>query len=204
VAEGADMVELDVGRGLAVGHSRQERTGRALVLADVLDALAGLDVDIQLDLKCNGIESQVVNAVNARGLADRVLVSSNAMHSLRRFAELEPRIARGLGYPRDRVGAGSWPWPDRVADLAVAFARRLMTRRAELMLRFSSADVLMIHHALVTAEAVEVTHRLGVAFFTWTVNEPAQVAGLAALDVDGITTDDPKMALEALATLHSQ
>jgi glycerophosphoryl diester phosphodiesterase len=35
----------------------------------------------------------------------------------------------------------------------------------------------------------------------WTVNEPAIVRRVTAAGVDGIVSDDPKMALETLATL---
>jgi glycerophosphoryl diester phosphodiesterase len=130
-----------------------------------------------------------------------VLVSANGIRSLRRLRRLEPRIAIGIGYPRDRIGVGGWPWPARVGRTAVEAGRALLPRRIPLMLSLSGADVVMIHRSLVTADAVAAAHTSGAAFFTWTVNDPASVELLNALDVDGITTDDPQMAVAAVATL---
>ena len=202
VREGADIVELDVGRDLQLGHSRVERRHGA-TLGDALDLLGELGAGIQIDLKAVGIERQVVDAVRARGLEENVLVSSTWVRSLRRFRRLEPRIATGLGYPRDRVGAGSWRWPDGMTARAVAAAQAVMPRRVPALVALSQADVLMLHRNLVTAPVVAATRSRGAALFAWTVNDPAEVAALARLGVDGITSDDPKMTAETLATLNS-
>jgi glycerophosphoryl diester phosphodiesterase len=204
VAEGADIVELDVGRELLLGHSRHERrNGSHRHLADALDLLGGLGAGIQIDVKCVGIERGIVELVRARGLEQRVLVSANSARSLRLFKRLEPRIATGLGYPRDRVGAGSWRWPRGFTAKAVAVGRAIMPRRVPSLLALSQVDVLMLHRNLVTQAAVDAAHGRGVAVFAWTANDPAEVAALASLAVDGITTDDPRMALETLATLEN-
>jgi glycerophosphoryl diester phosphodiesterase len=203
VAVGADMVEFDIGRELTLGHSRSERRQGQAGLVDALDLLGELGAGIQIDLKCSGVERQVVDAVRDRSLEDRVLVSSNSPRSLRLFKRLEPRIATGLGYPRDRVGAGKVPWPEWFTASSVRTGQAIMPTRAVALLAFSGCDVLMLHRNLVTAETVAAAHRRGTAIFAWTANDPAQVGRLAALAVDGITTDDPKMALHTLATLDS-
>ena len=48
---------------------------------------------------------------------------------------------------------------------------------------------------LVTAEAVGEAHRQGVQVLPWTVNEPADMARLQALGVDGLITDYPDRAM---------
>jgi glycerophosphoryl diester phosphodiesterase len=202
VAEGADIVELDVGRDLTRGHSRTERRN-GKTLGDALDLLGELGAGIQIDLKAVGIEPAVVDAVRDRGLEERVLVSSTWVRSLRRLRRLEPRLATGLGYPRDRVGAGGWRWPDRVTGSAVAAARAVMPTRVPALVALSQADVLMLHRNLVTPATVKAAHDRGAAIFAWTVNDRAGVAALDELGVDGITSDDPKMALETVATLDS-
>jgi glycerophosphoryl diester phosphodiesterase len=203
VAAGADLVEFDVGRELTIGHSRSERRQGGAALGETLDLLGELGVGIQIDVKCVGIERQVVEAVRERRLEDRVLVSSTWGRSLRKLKRLEPRLATGLGYPRDRAGAGAWSWPAGVSAVAVAVAREAMPARTPPLLAFSRADVLMLHRNLVTPAVVGIAHRRGVALFVWTVNDPGQVAGLASLAVDGITSDDPGMVRETLATLNS-
>jgi glycerophosphoryl diester phosphodiesterase len=45
----------------------------------------------------------------------------------------------------------------------------------------------------VTRSVVERCHDLGAAVFAWTVNDPALVARLDGLGVDGVITDDPSV-----------
>jgi glycerophosphoryl diester phosphodiesterase len=49
---------------------------------------------------------------------------------------------------------------------------------------------------LVTSELVETAHGLGVAIRPWTVDDPARVAALVALDVDAIVTNDVAKSIE--------
>ena len=76
-----------------------------------------------------------------------------------------------------------------------------MPLRVPVLLRWARADALSLHHALCSRAAVSVAHRLGAPVLAWTANDPAAVRRLAAAGVDGIVSDDPKMALETLATL---
>lgn len=45
---------------------------------------------------------------------------------------------------------------------------------------------------------VEQVRGAGLQLFVWTVNQPEEIRRFAALGVDGITTDDPVMARQAL------
>jgi glycerophosphoryl diester phosphodiesterase len=44
--------------------------------------------------------------------------------------------------------------------------------------------------------AVERCHRADAAVWTWTVNEPELLEHVIALDVDGVTSDDPRLFLQ--------
>jgi glycerophosphoryl diester phosphodiesterase len=50
-----------------------------------------------------------------------------------------------------------------------------------------------LNHRVVTRAAVERCHELGVAVFTWTVNDAETVRRLDELGVDGVITDDPRV-----------
>jgi glycerophosphoryl diester phosphodiesterase len=54
---------------------------------------------------------------------------------------------------------------------------------------------LHLHRSLVTASVVADVHAAGLAAAVWTVNDPAEIADLAALGVDTIITDDVPLAL---------
>lgn len=54
------------------------------------------------------------------------------------------------------------------------------------------------HHASVDAAAVELAHTAGLAVNTWTVDDPARIAELAATGVDAIVTNDVAGARQAL------
>ena len=74
-----------------------------------------------------------------------------------------------------------------------------MPARVPVLLRWARADVLALHHALVTRAAVGARTPLGAPVLAWTANDPAAVERLAALGVDAIVTDDPGMAVATLA-----
>jgi glycerophosphoryl diester phosphodiesterase len=78
-----------------------------------------------------------------------------------------------------------------------------MPVRIPSLLSGSQANVLALHHAFASDRVVTAAHARGAAVFVWTVNDPAAVERFAALDVDGIVTDDPGMARQTLATLRS-
>jgi glycerophosphoryl diester phosphodiesterase len=50
----------------------------------------------------------------------------------------------------------------------------------------------------VTARLVAATHQHGHRLNVWTVNQPDDIQRLCALGVDGIITDDPRLARQAL------
>ena len=203
VAAGADLVELDVGRELVIGHSEQERPAEEARLGEALELLRDLGAGMHVDLKCVGIEQAVVDEARRYGVEDRLLISTTWARSLRTFAVIAPGISRALGYPHDRFGAGNFTWPRFVTSPSAVAARAVMPARVPLLLSTSRAHVLALHHAFASDRVVKAAHARGAAIFVWTVNDPAAVERFAGLGVDGIVTDDPGMALQTLATLPS-
>jgi glycerophosphoryl diester phosphodiesterase len=76
-----------------------------------------------------------------------------------------------------------------------------MPLRTPALLRVARANVLSLHHTVVSPAVVEAAHRRGVPVLAWTANEPALVQRLAADGVDGIVSDDPGMVASTLGTL---
>jgi len=51
----------------------------------------------------------------------------------------------------------------------------------------------MAHRRLVAADLLAAVHGAGGELFVWTVNRRADAARLAALGVDGLISDDPRV-----------
>jgi glycerophosphoryl diester phosphodiesterase len=202
VEAGADLVEFDVGAGLTLAHSAAEAPDEPVSLDAALDFLRGTDAGAHVDLKLAGIERAAADAVRRHGLAERALVSAAYAAWVRAVGAAAPELPRALGYPRDRYGVSGARWPAPVVAAASAAARAAMPARVPLLLGWSRATVLSLHHALVTPAVVAAAHRRGAPVLAWTANEPGLVERLAAAGVDGIVSDDPGMVRRTLATLR--
>ena len=110
---GVDMIELDVlaersdGSGeLLVAHDYEDACERVpLRFEQALDHLAGepfAHVDLDVDVKLPGYELRVVQALRARGLIERTLLSGMFGDSLARVRAAEPALKLGLSVPRVR------------------------------------------------------------------------------------------------------
>jgi glycerophosphoryl diester phosphodiesterase len=195
VEAGADLVELDVTRGLVVAH---DAGAPGPHLYQVLEELAPHAVGIHVDLKQPGSEPAVLDAIDRYGLRERVLLSTAYPRVARTLAALAPDVPRAIGYPRDRVGAARFAWPGAITRPGAAALRGAMPARLPLLLARTRATVLALHHSLCSRASVAAAHRRGVPVFAWTANDPDQVRRLASYGVDAIVSDDPKTALATL------
>jgi glycerophosphoryl diester phosphodiesterase len=204
VDAGADLVEFDVVSGLMLAHSAEEIPDDAASLDDALELLAGRGVGAHVDVKQVGIEQQVMDALRRHGLAERAVVSATAAKSVRRIAAIAPSVHRAIGYPHDRHGVSGVRWPTALTHAAAATLRSVMPLRLPLLLRVAHANVLSLHWALVSPALVAAAHARGVPVLAWTANEPGLVERLVADGVDGIVTDNPRLVLGTLGTLHAR
>lgn len=184
---GVDIVEIDVlglpGRGLVLSHSSRDVAPDPLPLDDALAFLAQQpSLGLLADVKNGGYEQELVEAIRSHGLVDRALVSTMDLSILREVIRLEPGVRRSVTYPRNRARAAALR---RVPSL-------LPWRIAALVLR-AEASAATLNYRVVTRSVVERCHDLGAAVFAWTVNDPALVANLDGLGVDGVITDDPSV-----------
>jgi glycerophosphoryl diester phosphodiesterase len=181
-----DLVELDVAPGLVVAHDPGEP---GPPLADALEVLAGRDLGIHVDIKLPGYEQAVLEAIDARHLRERVLVSTAYARVARRVRALAPDLPIAIGYPRDRYGVSRFRWPDAVTTPGAAALRAAMPARIPPLLAWAQADVLALHHTLCSRAAIAAAHRRGAPVLVWTVDDPAAQARFSALGVDAVVTD---------------
>jgi glycerophosphoryl diester phosphodiesterase len=208
---GVDMIELDVLRlrdgspglpparrsPLVVAHDWADAESRPqLTLGEALDAFTRppLDtVEIDCDLKLAGREDELVAALDARGLVERAMVSTMYVESLDAIRELEPALRRGWTYP-----LVTRPWDRKpAAKPIVAVALELMRRRFPALARRRAPEIgasaIWVFHRVASPRLVAVTRELGVELIAWTVDDPARIAELREMGVDGIVSNDPHL-----------
>ena len=200
LAQDIDIVEVDVserGGELVLAHSDDLVGSDSPGLGDALalfSARAASGVGIQLDLKVHGAEERLAGELRRHGLVDRALVSSTFPEVLRAVRAQEPSLPTGLGYPYDRVQvAERGLLPDAVIRVALISLRLALPARVVRMARAAQADVLTLHHVVVSAETVRRCREHGLAVFAWTVNDRPALDRVLALGVDGVVTDDPRL-----------
>jgi len=206
-AAGADGVEFDVRRTgdgtLIVHHDATLADGTPIVslsLAELferdpeiptfdaaLEACAGLLINVEIKNWPTDPDFDTDQAV-ARVVALRVasmpgvVVSSFNLFALEKVRAEAPAVEVGLlgGHlPPDQVGA----W---ITDAA---ARGFHGVHPEA--------------ALVTRDAVEVAHGLGLAVRVWTVDDRDHIAAMAETGVDAIITNDPAGAREVVTGIRA-
>lgn len=136
----------------------------------------------------------VVTAVLSAGMGDRVTVQSFDWRALVEVKRLAPQIAtvcltiESSGMNTVRLGAdGASPWH---AGLKAAEYGSSLVR----LTKAAGCSTWSPFWRNVTAELVAEAHALGLKVVPWTVNEPDEIARLAALGVDGLISDYPDRA----------
>lgn len=156
------------------------RGERIPTLTDTL-ALTKGRMRLVVEMKQEDIAPQVVETVRAADALVDVTVISFSLETCRAMRNLEPRIPVGWltgGLQEDTDGAA-----DALVQTALA----------------AHVQFLNVAHAGVTESLLRRAGLCGLSVWAWTVNEPERVRELARAGVAGITSDDPAMALEAVA-----
>lgn len=206
VQAGVEMIEFDVlserpdgsGRLLLAHdyHALAAAGSSILTLEEGLehlasDAYAGIELDV--DVKLPGYGARVVHALRETGLLGRALVSSTFAEELDVMRALEPTLRVGWSVPRARRDYTENRLTVVPALALLAGYRVSLPRRVRAALRAGRFDAIMAHWRLVTAALVRAVADGGGELYVWTVDDAAQIARLAALGVDGIITNDPRL-----------
>lgn len=198
--QGADGVELDVRRSLegelvlhhdaALGDGRlvaatprAELPASVPTLAEALDACEGLVVNVEIKNSPfdpdhdpeRALADGVVALLAARHRRDRVVVSSFDLRTVDRVKVLAGDVPTGFLTFIDPVG-------HEAAQLAADRGH----------------DAVHPHEATIDEGVVAFAHELGLEVNAWTVDDPDRIRALAGFGVDGIITNVPAVAREAL------
>jgi glycerophosphoryl diester phosphodiesterase len=195
-----DMIEFDVLRlkdgRLVLAHDYEDAAGRTPpTLEEGLDHFADdayADTELDVDLKLPGYEREVVKGILERGLADRVLMSTQYPESLERIGELAPQLRRGWSVPRVRRDYTKGPLAPVAYAWAQVMKRRLPAQAAKLI-ESGGAEALMSHFILVSPRLVEAVQKAGGQLYVWTVDDERKIGWLESIGVDGVITNDPRL-----------
>jgi glycerophosphoryl diester phosphodiesterase len=168
----ADLRALDAGSWFGP----QFAGVRVPTLDEVFEAV-GRRLLVNVEIKAegeetDGVEEAVAACIRRHDIAERVVVSSFNLPTLRRFRRLMPGVSIGYLYAQVE--------PTSLDD--------------------SAFEAYHPHLSDVSPELVEAARSTGKVINVWTVNDPAHIAALARLGVHGIITDVPDVALEALSS----
>ncbi len=202
LAHGVDMIEFDVLRTrdgrLVLAHDYRDAERRdPLTLEEGLEHFAGeaySGVELDVDLKLPGYESDVVDGLARHGLLDRSLVSTMYTESLDRLGELRPGLRRGWSVPKVQRNYLEAPLHVRVPAYGLAaYMRARMPGLAARRIRSGGCEAIMSHQVLVSSRLVRAVHAAGGQLYVWTVDEAPRIRALEALGVDGVITNDPRL-----------
>jgi len=159
---------------------RIPRLDQVLELAVQADYPVRVSIEIKMQDSGAGrtadeLAALVVEAVRARGLAERAIIQSFQPEALSAVADLAPELGRAILVR----SPGAY-------DSAV---------------ERSQATILSPRHDGLTRAAVERFQQRGIAVIPWTVNKPKAIEQMISWGVDGIISDYPDRVLQILSDL---
>ncbi len=188
----------DGGGPILVAHdwAAARRTKEPLTLDQALDAFLKPPLDnlkIDLDIKIKGREDEIAEAVRSRGLTERTMTSGTEIPTIRLLGDVAPELSRGWTIPRV---TRDWTKSRVLRPLVLggmATLRARLPRRVRQEAPLLGVEAIWVHHALATPALAEAAHDSNCILVAWTVDDAARMNQLAAMGVDGICTNDPRL-----------
>ena len=188
---------LDAGARFRDAQGRRAFAGRGVripLLSDVLRAFPRMRMNIELKDKDPALAQAVEKLLRAARAHERVMVNSvhdSAMDVWMRLG----RSPQGLPGPPGPVGAATF----RVLSMYLAYTLGFQHEPTVNALQIPAERTLGID--LTGERFMDFAHWRGVRVHYWTVNDPQQMKLLVGRGADGIITDRPDVAFQALRSL---
>jgi len=158
-------------------------------LGEVLDLAKG-KAKVQIEIKVEkifgrytGIEQKVIDAVNARGMADDVIIISFDFPTIADVKKLDGRFKTGALMSTATLNLN---------------AKKPHAEYVNEVLGQTGADYIMPSSAGVSDLLVNAVHDRGLKIGVWTVNSEGEMRRMAEWGVDAITTNDPVLLKQVL------
>ena len=150
---------------------------RRVKLVEVLKKVSG-KADINLDIKQQGFERELLNLIDDVGFKGRVYVSSEIHPILKRIKELSNKT------------------------ITIASLNILPVNPVDVVLS-SKADMVSIHVGIVSKKLVTQFHDVGIKTITWTVNDKKTLLKQVKIGVNGVVTDRPDIVLSVVKNMKA-
>jgi glycerophosphoryl diester phosphodiesterase len=145
-----------------------------------------------IDLKSEGCERVLVDAVRKHELHGRALLCSLERSQLAYLRELAPEIARSVSFPADRRRLSERRALAPLVPIALQGLRLLLQHRIGVWLERSRAAAVTLHYDVIDADLVRGCHERGVAVIAWTVDDTDVRRRVIKAGIDAIITNDPR------------
>lgn len=169
----AELRQVDIGKDFSPAFAGQ----RVPTLAEALAACRGVS-RVDIELKDYGhdqmLEQRVVDLVEAANMQDQIVTMSLSGRMVARMKQLRPKWTSGALLAR-AIG--------RVSALPV--------------------DFLAVESEMATRGFIRAAHEAGKPVYVWTVNDAQRMIRLIGLGADGLITNRPGLALEAISTYNN-
>lgn len=173
-----DLARLDAGHRHG-GRGEHRFRGLGVRVPTLEEAVSSFpNVSFVVDLKTERAIEPLARLIERLGLHDRLIVGSFSDARLAAFrAVSRNRVATSTGATTTR----NWLLASRMGRPATGPAEALQVPRTSRGLR------------VVDRRLVDAAHARGLQVHVWTVNDPAEMAELLELGVDGLITDRPDL-----------
>lgn len=144
----------------------------------------------------------VVAQIREAGVEDRAIVQSFDWRTLAVVHRIAPEIRTSYltaernwlnNVQAGRPGASPWLGGLDIDDFGGSVPQAIASLHG---------DIWSPYHRDLNAEKLKEAHALGLEVHVWTVNDAAEMKALAEMGVDGIITDYPNVAIEAVRHKH--
>ena len=165
----AEIAGIDIGSWKSPVFAAERPPSLAEVLTLCKDR-CGVLIELKYYGHQQQLEERVVQLVEAANMQDQVMVMSLSQPGIRKIRELRPQWKVGL-----------------LSSVSLGNVTKL------------KLDFLGLNARNTSRKLVAEAHRRNIDIHVWTVNSPVDMANMLARGVDGLITDDPKLAREVLA-----
>ena len=133
----------------------------------------------------------LLDLLRAQNMTDRVMVQSFDWRTLQLVQKAAPGVQ--TVYLTQQKGLGTTISLDKASEWTAGFNPGEHERSLPATIKAAGGSIWSPYFGDVDANLISESHRLGLAVVVWTVNQPADMARMIDIGVDGIISDRPDL-----------